>query len=69
MSEAQEKDNFWLIVGGLIVATVILVGMLKGRETEHLKSGAVAQLQSETFSKIDKRHTSNNSTAEQMSGK
>ncbi len=35
----QEKDNFWLYIGGLIVATVILVILLKGRETEHLKGG------------------------------
>lgn len=35
----QEKDNFWLYIGGLIVATVILVVLLKGRETEHLKGG------------------------------
>jgi hypothetical protein len=69
MSEVQEKDNFWLIVGGLILTTVILVGVLKSRETEHLKSGAVAQLQTETFSKIEKRHTSNNSSAAQMAGK
>ena len=69
MAEAQEKDNFWLIIGGIIIATVILVFMLKSRETEHLESGAVAQLQQETFSKIEKRHTRNDSTAEQISGK
>ncbi len=69
MSEVKEKDNFWLIVGGIIVATVILVGMLKGVETKHLESGAVAQSNAEVFSKIEKRHTSNNSTAEQISGK
>jgi hypothetical protein len=43
--------------------------LLKKDETKHLESGAVAQLQTETFSKIEKRHTSNNSTAEQISGK
>jgi len=69
MAEAQEKDNFWLIIGGIIIATVILVVLLKGRETEHLESGAVAELQKETFSKIEKRKTSNTSTAEQISGK
>ncbi|MGR9073946.1 MAG: hypothetical protein ACU833_12860 [Gammaproteobacteria bacterium] len=35
----QEKDNFWVWVGGLIVITVILVFMLKARETEHLQGG------------------------------
>ena len=69
MAEAQEKDNFWLIIGGIIIATIVLVVILKGRETEHLESGAVAELQKETFSKIEKRKTSNTSTAEQISGK
>jgi len=69
MAEAQEKDNTWYIVGGCIAAIVLLVVLLKKDETKHLQSGAVAALQAETFSKIEKRHTSNNSTAEQMSGK
>jgi hypothetical protein len=42
---------------------------LKADETKHLQSGAVAELQKETFTKIEKRHTSNNSTATQISGK
>ncbi len=69
MAEVKEKDNFWFIIGGIIVATIILVIMLKADETKHLESGAVAELQKETFSKIEKRKTSNNSTAEQISGK
>jgi hypothetical protein len=55
MAEEQERDNFWLYIGGIIVATIILVVMLKGRETEHLKSGAVAELQQETFQAIEAR--------------
>ena len=35
----QAKDNFWLYIGGLIVAVVLLVVLLKGRETEHLTGG------------------------------
>ena len=35
----QEKDNFWLYIGGLIAVTIFLVVMLKGRETEHLGNG------------------------------
>ena len=69
MAEAQEKDNTWVIVGVCIAAIVLLVVMLKKDETKHLQSGTVAALQSETFSKIEKRHTSNNSTASQISGK
>ena len=69
MAEAQEKDNTWIIVGVCIAAIVLLVVMLKKDETKHLQSGAVAELQKETFSKIEKRHTQNTSTAEQISGK
>ena len=66
---AEEKDNTWVIVGVCIAAIVLLVVLLKKDETKHLQSGAVAELQKETFSKIEKRHTQNNSTAEQISGK
>jgi len=65
----EEKDNTWIIVGVCIAAIVLLVVMLKKDETKHLESGTVAELQKETFSKIEKRHTSNTSTAEQISGK
>ncbi|MFA5984286.1 MAG: hypothetical protein WC782_09740 [Methylococcaceae bacterium] len=57
MSEVQEKDNFWLYIGGLIALVVILVFLLKGRETEHLQSGAVAQSNAEVFQKIDSKKT------------
>ncbi len=66
---AEEKDNTWVIVGVCIAAIILLVVLLKKDETKHLQSGAVAELQKETFSKIEKRHTQNNSTAEQISGK
>ena len=69
MTEEIEKDNTWVIVGVSIAAIVLLVVLLKKDETKHLESGAVAQLQTETFTKIDKRKTSNNSSAEQISGK
>ena len=69
MAEEREKDNTWVIVGVSIAAIVLLVVLLKKDETKHLESGAVAQLQTETFTKIDKRKTSNNSSAEQISGK
>ena len=69
MTEEIEKDNTQVIVGVSIAAIVLLVVLLKKDETKHLESGAVAQLQTETFSKIEKRHTSNNSTAAQIAGK
>ena len=55
MAEAQEKDNFWLYIAGIIVATIILVFMLKSRETEHLESGAVAEIQSEVSAELAAR--------------
>ena len=69
MADQVEKDNTWVIVGVCIAAIVLLVVLLKKDETKHLESGTVQALQQETFSKIEKRHTSNNSTAEQISGK
>ena len=69
MAEVEEKDNTWVIVGDCIAAIILLVVLLKKDETKHLESGTVQALQQETFSKIEKRHTSNNSTAEQISGK
>jgi hypothetical protein len=69
MAEVQEKDNTWVIVGVCIAAIILLVVMLKKDETKHLQSGAVAELQKETFSKIEKRHTQNTSTAAELSGK
>ena len=30
----QEKDNFWLLIAGIIVLTIELVLTLKGREME-----------------------------------
>lgn len=47
----QEKDNFWLYIGGLIVATILLVVLLKGRETEHL-TGGYEELQKEVSSQM-----------------
>ena len=69
MAEVQEKDNTWVIVGVCIAAIILLVVMLKKDETKHLLSGEVAEQQKETFTKIEKRHTSNNSTASEISGK
>ncbi|WAK01499.1 hypothetical protein [Methylobacter sp. YRD-M1] len=64
MAEEQQKDNFWLYIGGIIVLTIVLVVMLKSRETEHLKSGAVAELQKETFQAIDARKKAPGNKAE-----
>jgi len=58
----QEKDNFWLWIGGLIVATVILVFMLKSRETEHL-TGGYEELQQEVNAQIANRRRTTSNTA------
>lgn len=47
----KEKDNFWLYIGGIIVATILLVVMLKGRETEHL-TGGYEELQAQVESQM-----------------
>ncbi|WP_340120694.1 hypothetical protein [Methylobacter svalbardensis] len=59
MAEEKEKDNTWLIAGVAIAAVILLVVLLKQDETKHLQSGAVEQLQAETFKNIEKRKTSN----------
>ncbi|ASF46879.1 hypothetical protein [Methylovulum psychrotolerans] len=70
MSETVKEDNsLWYIVGGCIVAMIAIVIFLRGEKSEHLKSGAVAQLQAETFANIEKRHTQNNVTEAQKAGK
>ena len=65
MAEKQEKDNFWIWIGGLIVTVVILVMVLKGRETEHLASGAVAESQAEVAAEISARKNKNKNVTEQ----
>ena len=51
MAEKKEKDNFWLYIGGIIVATILLVVVLKGRETEHL-TGGYEELQNEVSAQM-----------------
>ena len=59
MAEQQEKDNFWLYIGGLIVTVVILVFLLKSRETEHLKSSSIGEIQQEIEQSIPSRRMKN----------
>ena len=40
MAEEQEKDRSTMYIGGIILIAIIGVFILKGRETEHLESGA-----------------------------
>ena len=47
----QEKDNFWLYIGLVIVAAVIGVFLLKGREMESVPYAGYA----ETRGQIEKQ--------------
>ena len=69
MTEVKEDNNLWYIVGGCIVAMIAIVIFLRGEKSAHLKSGAVAELQAETFANIEKRHNRNNATEDQKAGK
>lgn len=42
MSEVQEKDNFWLIVAGVVLAVVVTVVLVKGSEHDKYESAAKA---------------------------
>ena len=50
----NEKDNFWLWIGGLIVAVVIGVFLLKGRETESVPYKAFEETKAEVDKQIMK---------------
>ena len=69
MSEVKEDNNLWYIVGGCIVLMIVVVMFLRGEKSEHLKSGAVAQLQAETYANLEKRKIRNDASEEQKSGK
>jgi hypothetical protein len=47
----QEKDNFWLYIGAVIVATVICVFLLKSREMESVPTDAY----NETRAQVEKQ--------------
>lgn len=50
----QEKDNFWLYIGAIIVAAVIGVFLLKGREMESVPVDAYNQTKAEVEKQIQK---------------
>jgi hypothetical protein len=47
----QEKDNFWLYIGAVIVAAIIGVFLLKSREMESVPTSAY----NETRSQVEKQ--------------
>ncbi|MEW6038048.1 MAG: hypothetical protein AB1648_07355 [Pseudomonadota bacterium] len=55
--ENQEKDNFWLWIGALIVGTIVLVVLFKARENEvsGWQSGAAQEASKEVDAQIAKQ--------------
>ncbi len=61
MAEEQEKDNSTLYIAGIILIAVVGVFILKGRETEHLSSGASTESSQAAFEAAnDKRKAGKN---------
>lgn len=56
----QEKDNFWLYIGAVIVAAIIGVFLLKARETESVPYKAFEETQSQVNKQIEQQHMKNN---------
>lgn len=58
----QEKDNFWLYVGGLIVGVVVLVVLFKGMKTDDISTQhkAYAETDKQVSSQIERQHTMKN---------
>ncbi len=56
----QEKDRFWFYIGGIIVAAIALVFLLKGREMESVPYKAFEETKSQVESQIQKQHTMQN---------
>jgi hypothetical protein len=52
----QEKDNFWLYIGAIIVAAIIGVFLLKARENEvsSWQSGAAQEAKAEVERQISR---------------
>ena len=52
----QEKDNFWLYIGALIIATIIGVFLLKARENEvsGWENGAVQETKADVEKQLSK---------------
>jgi hypothetical protein len=54
MSEVQEKDNFWIYVGGVIIAAIVVIVMVKGSEHDKYVTAAKAIAEDSTNSSYKK---------------
>lgn len=50
----QEKDNFWLYIGGIIVVVIVAVFLLKSREMESVPYKAYEETKAEVEQQISK---------------
>jgi hypothetical protein len=48
----QEKDNFWLWIGAVIVAAIVGVFLLKGREMESVPTKAYEETKAQVEKQI-----------------
>ncbi len=49
----QEKDYFWFYIGGVILATIIGVFILKGREMESVPTAAFAETDAQVVKQMN----------------
>jgi len=54
MMMENEKDNFWLYIGGIIATAVVLVLLLKNRETESVPYKAYEETKQEVEKQIQR---------------
>ena len=59
-NEAGEKDNFWLYIGAVIVAAIVGVFILKGRETESVPYQAYEETKSQVEKQLEKAKSMKN---------
>lgn len=52
MEQEKQKDNFWLIIGGLIVAVIIGVIIFKSREMSSVSYSGYDELKQEVDKQI-----------------
>jgi uncharacterized membrane-anchored protein YhcB (DUF1043 family) len=52
----QEKDNFWLYIGGLIVGILVLVFIFKSAHNEAIPSKAYEETSKQVEQQLEKQH-------------
>lgn len=56
----NEKDYFWFYIGGIIATAVVLVLLLKSRETESVPYKAFEETKQQVDKQIEKAHVTRN---------